>query len=202
MEAFLPFMLQFVQFIQSLHFPVAGRFHLCFAFDQATHNKADNHFYEWLILINHIMKQIFTLALTLTVLATTLSAASPRIEINRKLLTSFSNSFSGASEISWSKSSSYLKASFKQNGQYLFAYYSVDGDLLGVSRNIQSTQLPLNLQSLLRKEYCGTWITELLEFSTKEQTIYMATVENADEKITIKSTSGHAWELVVKAVKP
>lgn len=146
--------------------------------------------------------RIFTLVLVALAFTTSSFASGIKLDVGRKVLTSFSSKFSSASEVTWSRTENYVKASFKMDGQYLYAYYMPAGDLIGVARNIPSTQLPLSLQSNLKDDYQGTWISELFEFSTQDETIYIATIENADEKMTIKSTTGHSWGIASRSKKP
>ena len=81
------------------------------------------------------------------------------------------------------------------------AYFTPDGELMGVIRNILSTQLPLNLQTSLKKEYEGYWITELFEFARPDSNGYYITIQNADEVITLQSTDGSSWSTYSKAKK-
>lgn len=146
--------------------------------------------------------KFFTLVLALLAITASSFANGKTLDISRKVLTSFTSKFSTASEISWSRTENYVKASFKLEGQFLFAYYMNNGELIGVSRNVTSKQLPLKLQASLKEDFQGTWITDLFEFSTSEQTMYVATVENGGEKIVIKSTSGNGWEIKSRVKKP
>ena len=76
---------------------------------------------------------------------------------------SFEKDFSRASEVQWNYSESYAKASFVLDDQLLNAYYTHDGELIAVIRNILSAQLPLNLLLDLKKKYGSMWISELFE---------------------------------------
>ncbi len=65
---------------------------------------------------------------------------------------------------------------------------------MAVTRNIVSSQLPLNLLTSLKKHYSNTWITDLFEFNSDNQDNYYITLENADTKTTLRS-NGDNWEL-------
>jgi hypothetical protein len=94
----------------------------------------------------------------------------------------------------------YTKLTFKMNGMVLFAFYSGDGELLAVTHNIISTQLPLQLLIKLRHDYTGYWISDLFEYDADGSTSYFLTLENADSKVTLKSSDGN-WETYIKSTK-
>jgi hypothetical protein len=83
----------------------------------------------------------------------------------------------------------------------MFAYYNEDGDLMAVVRNILSEQLPINLQTELKKKYNDRWISDLFEMASEGQTSYFVTVENADETITLRSTDFNSWSVYKKVKK-
>ena len=144
-----------------------------------------------------------TIIMTLAITASSLFAmAGEEISgVNKNVLTAFNQEFSGATEVSWSTGADYCRVSFVLNDQYISAFYSKQGELMGVTRNISSLNLPLTLQAKLRKDYSGYWITDLFEMSNNEGTCYYITVENAEKKITLKSDSDMSWLVYLKTAK-
>jgi len=128
-------------------------------------------------------------------------AANDNDNISQSVLNTFQQNFKQAQNISWSKTDKYFTASFKLNDQFLFAFYSETGEYIGVGRNIPSGQLSLNLQTALKKDYSSSWITEVIEFSAKDQTVYYVTVENADQIVTLNSSDGNSWSVLKKLKK-
>lgn len=145
--------------------------------------------------------RIVGLVVLALVMVTTTFAKNIEENVNAKALSTFSQKFSDAKDVSWFKAENYYKATFKMNGQVLTAFITDSGDWMGVSRNLVSYQLPINLQSDLKKEYAQYWITELFEFATNEETFYYATVENGDQKVTLKTTGSAAWTVFKKTKK-
>jgi hypothetical protein len=82
----------------------------------------------------------------------------------------------------------------------MFAYYSGNGELLAITRNIVSSQLPMNLQMTLKSNYSGFWITELFELSGDNDNCYYVSLENADSKVVLRS-NGDNWEVYSSARK-
>ncbi len=62
-----------------------------------------------------------------------------------------------------------------------------------MTRNISSSQLPILLQTTLKKEFTGHWISDLFEIANDEGTSYYVTLENAGIKLVLKSTNNTAW---------
>ena len=113
--------------------------------------------------------------------------------VNQQALNAFQSEFAGASDAVWTVGSSYYKVSFTLSDQKLFAFYNNQGEFLAVARYISSFQLPLHLQTGLKKSYNNYWISDLFEISGNDETGYYVTLENADTKIVLKSTDGKEW---------
>ena len=121
--------------------------------------------------------------------------------INKNVTTSFEKDFQNAREVRWDTKKVFLKATFVLNGQVTFAYYSQNGELMAVTRNILSSQLPINQLMNLNKNYDGYWITDLFELSADNQTSYYITLENADSKLVLKSSGSEGWSVYRKETK-
>ena len=146
------------------------------------------------------MKKIMmVLALALTV--GTSFAYTGEEAINKQALNAFKNEFAGATDAAWTVGNNYYKVIFSLNDQKLFAYYNMQGDFLGVTRNISSLQLPLSLQTSLRRTYNTYWISDLFEVSNNDGTNYYVTLETADTKIILKSADGSDWAVYQKSKK-
>ena len=138
------------------------------------------------------MKQIITFATAL--LLTLSSFARPTDSISEDIRTSFKKNFRTAQVMSTETHTTFTKLTFKMNDVIMFAFYSRTGDLLAVTRNIVSSQLPLNLLMSLKSDYKAYWITELFEFTGNDDSCYYISLENADAKVTLRST-GDSWEV-------
>src|SRR3954468_6718244 len=115
------------------------------------------------------------LALVVLTLATvTTSFANTGDKISAKALTTFTEKFSDVKDVMWSKADLYYKVTFTMNEQVLMAFISEKGEWIGVSRNLLSSQLPINLQASLKKDFNQYWITELFELATDSGTVYYA----------------------------
>jgi hypothetical protein len=144
-------------------------------------------------------KTIFTLALSL--ILGTASFANNEETINQKASESFKKEFAQAKDVSWQKAGEMVKATFTLNERVLFAYYSESGDLIAITRNITTDQLPISLQTSMRKNYSGYWVSDLFEMVSGGQTNYYITLENADQKVVLKSEDFGSWATYRKEKK-
>jgi mRNA deadenylase 3'-5' endonuclease subunit Ccr4 len=116
-------------------------------------------------------------------------------------LKSFESSFGNAQEVDWSVTNNYYKVVFAMNGQYITAFYGNAGNLMGLTRNISSTQLPISLQAELKKEYSEFWISDLFEVANDEGTHYYITIENSETKLVLKGSTDGSWSTFQKSRK-
>jgi len=146
------------------------------------------------------MKKIMMmLALVLTV--GTSFAYTGEEAINKQALNAFKKEFAGATDAAWTVGNNFYKVEFSLNDQKLFAYYNSQGEFLAVTRNISSLQLPLTLQTNLKRYYNNYWISDLFEVSNTDGTRYYVTLETADAKIVLKSADGRDWSIYQKSKK-
>ncbi len=142
-------------------------------------------------------KIILMLAITISSIA----VFAGEVNVDAKVLNSFKQEFKNAQDVKWTTNETFYKASFVYNGQYVYAFYKLDGELMGVTRNISSLDLPMKLQTALRNGYEGYWISELFEISNSDGTKYYITMENADSKIVLKSAGDSNWSIYKKSSK-
>jgi hypothetical protein len=146
--------------------------------------------------ILHVAKKAaVTMAFLLTLSASfAFSGTNGANDINSEIRTSFKKDFRNAQLLSTESHKAFTKLTFKMDGLIMSAFYSGDGELLAVTRNILSTQLPINLMMSLRNDYNSYWITELFEFTGDNDSCYYVSLENADSKVTLRS-NGDQWEV-------
>ena len=114
--------------------------------------------------------------------------------VSQKVLDAFHSSFAAVSQVEWANGSNYYRASFVYNNKHVFAYYDLDGKLMGLTRYLSSNDLPLSLQTSLKNDYSDYWISDLFEAAREDGTTYYITLENADTRIVLKSTGTLEWE--------
>lgn len=121
-------------------------------------------------------------------------------DIRPSVLKSFQSMFSAAKAVEWTATDNLYKARFELNGQVVNAYYNNSGAMLAVTRNITTHQLPLSLQTSLKKEFNSFWVTDLFELNNDEGTTYYATLETAETKVVLYSNNKN-WSVYTKTKK-
>lgn len=142
-------------------------------------------------------KMILTIAIALS----SLFVFAAEQNVNATVLNAFNKEFKGAQQVEWTATEDYYKANFVFNGQHVAAFYSTEGNMLAMTRNISSLDLPLSLQTNLRNDYSSYWISDLFEVSNADGTNYYITMEKADGKVMLKSNSGGKWSSYKKITK-
>jgi hypothetical protein len=120
---------------------------------------------------------------------------------NDVVIASFHKEFRSANVISVETGKEYTKVTFNLNSVVMFAYYSANGELMAVVRNILSTQLPIRLLMDLKQNHADSWITDLFEIDSNGQTVYYATLENSEMKVTLRSDNTSSWTTYHKVNK-
>jgi len=147
------------------------------------------------------MKKLITAVVLSTVLLVNAAFANKTDNVSYKVENAFRQEFTQAKDVTWDKTDNFYRAAFKMNNEVMTAYFTTDGQLMGVIHNMLSTQLPINLQTSLKKEYDGYWISELFEFARPDSNGYFITIQNADQVITLQSSDGSSWSTFSKSKK-
>ena len=138
-------------------------------------------------------KLILSFAIMLTLFSTAF-ANIPEAH-NQNAVASFRKEFKTASEVKWSETTHYFRACFMLNNKIQYAYYDVQGNLVGLVQHVLSTTLPQDLQKQIKKEYAGFWITELFQVNFDDSTNYYIELRNADETIVLTTDGFDQWHL-------
>jgi hypothetical protein len=144
---------------------------------------------------------IKTFAFVAMLLTFSSTFATPTYDSNEAVKVAFHKDFKKAEIMATEVKTTYTKLTFKMNDVVMFAFYSDNGQLLAVTRNITSNQLPIQLLLELKKNYSDYWITDLFELTGDGASNYYITVENTESRITLRSDGSNNWELYEKKVK-
>jgi hypothetical protein len=153
----------------------------------------------FIIKILKMKQRMLTIAFSLVMLLG--SVAGNATGIHDQIINSFKKDFAAAQDAQWEQGKQFTKVTFKLNDQVMMAYYSTEGSLLGVTRNITSSQLPINLLTHIKKNYGAYWITDLFEIAMQNETSYYITLQNGDQTLILKSNAANGWEVYKKEKK-
>jgi len=122
-------------------------------------------------------------------------------DISKTVQAVFNSTFANATNVNWQNNSSYYSASFQLDGRSYNALFSTDAEMIAVSRNILSSELPADLQTLLINHFSTCWISELVKYDIGGETKYYATVENANQKTILERFGGAEWSVLKETAK-
>ena len=145
-------------------------------------------------------KVILMWAMSLTLGLTSVFANNEET-INQRAVSAFKRDFTAAQDVKWESNKDFVKATFTLNQQVMFAYYSPTGELMAVTRNIISSQLPINLLSTLKNNYASYWISDLFEVSSSTDASYYITLQSSEQTLVLKSNGISGWEVFKKEKK-
>lgn len=131
------------------------------------------------------MKKLFFAALLAVTLAGSAFAADVN-KINSVTLNSFKSEFKQASNVTWKTGADYAKATFTLNNRQMEAFYNLEGELIGSSKNISLDELPVNAKRNFVKQFNGYAVKEAIRFEGIEETGYYIWADNEKESIIVK----------------
>ncbi len=136
------------------------------------------------------MKKLMIASLLIAVLGTSAFAADAD-KVSAKVTSSFEAAFYGAKNVRWTLQPAYIRATFELNDETIEAFYTADGEAIGVSRKMEFKKLPLNAISRIKKEYATYTAKEVIEFDRDgERTFYVSLVDGDKTQILEVSLYG------------
>ena len=148
------------------------------------------------------MKKLMAILTASAMLISSFAFAIDSDKVNARIQAAFSDDFSGATDVTWEKGRDCYLATFTFNSIQVNAAYNEDGELLGTSREMQSSQLPLPISLALGKKYEGYSVSErTLELTFEGVTNYYLAVENSRQLLKLKCSINGNIEVASKIKK-
>jgi len=138
------------------------------------------------------MKKKFLVLTTALVMAFSATFANDNSSVPASIVTELHQKFADANDVQWQTTANYYEATFTINGHQLKAFYSFDGELIGMSRQISVDQLPMALNADVKDKSATNKITDLFELLTDRGTEYYIKYQGEKGTKTYKST-GDYW---------
>lgn len=137
------------------------------------------------------MKKLRTVfAAAALLLATSAFATSGPEKVSPTVKAAFEKSFNGVVNVNWQKSEGFYFANFELNSKEVSVAYNEQGELLGISRVIETTQLPLNVSLAISSKYQNYTVAKTTtELTYDGQTSYYVLAENSKQILKLKCTS-------------
>lgn len=107
----------------------------------------------------------------------------------------FTSDFSDAKNVSWSITPNVQKATFTQDGVKMTAFYSLQGDYMGVTQNVDYAALSDKAKAIIADKYKDYSVKEVVKLETTnpdanfEETNYFVDLKNGADEILVRVTS-------------
>ncbi len=139
------------------------------------------------------MKKIFILALTLTVIGSSVFATPAYSSV--KANNHFMNAFKKAKNITWEVNEKYEKESFVLNNESIEVFYELEGDLIGKSKKMAFDKLPKNaIETITTKfQFPDYQLKDCIAFeNANEETNYYISFQTKNKTMVVEiSTKGN-----------
>jgi len=110
-----------------------------------------------------------------------------------RVVNALSENFNGIKQASWAKVSDLYKAEFIFGETVVSAFFNENGDLVATGRDVATTQLPIDLQIALTKNYKDYSVTKSFEVDMQGEVTYYLMLDSSTKKLQLQSTS-FGWE--------
>ncbi|MBC7423500.1 MAG: hypothetical protein H7334_08625 [Ferruginibacter sp.] len=134
------------------------------------------------------MKKLMTVLTALVLLVSASAfATTDSPTVTEKVKVAFEKDFKKASGVSWTKKSEYYFAWFTINNVTVSAAYNEEGELVCTSRDVEMSQLPLNVSLVLSQKYAGYTLPQnATELNYEGETHYYVTISNEKQALKLK----------------
>lgn len=137
-----------------------------------------------------VMKKLATILTAAVFLISASAFSTDSDKVNAKIKSAFLEDFSGAQAINWQKTNDFYFATFMLNNKEINAAYNEDGDLIGTSRFVEASMLPLSVSLAISKKYEGYSLSDkALELTYDGETRYYLTIRNETQALKLKCLS-------------
>ncbi len=136
------------------------------------------------------MKKLTVVFAVLAVFAGTSAFANKGEDVSKAVQNAFQKSFSNAENVTWQVTEDFYFASFTLNGKTVDAAYNENGELLGIARKMQLSDIPLNVSQSIKSAYAGYEISNsVTEMVLEGEPFYYATVAGQTKILKLKCLS-------------
>lgn len=134
------------------------------------------------------LKTVFAAALML--FATSAFAINGPEKVTATVKAAFEKNFSGAEKVNWEKSEEFYFASFQLNSKEVTVAYHENSELVGMSTEISTAQMPLNVSLAISSKFKDYKLAETTtELTYDGQTTYYVFAENSKRILKLKCNS-------------
>jgi hypothetical protein len=129
-------------------------------------------------------KLFFAVLVSLTVVSS--AFAKDTKKVSAVAASNFKAEFVKATDVNWTTTDQYIKASFVMDNEKREVYYNPSGEKIASSRTISIDELPVKAKRSLAKSFSNYTIKEAIEFEGTEDSGYFVSLEDEKESLVLK----------------
>ena len=149
------------------------------------------------------MKKLTTILAAVALIISSSAFASSGVNVTEKVNTAFQTSFTGASNVSWTKSDQFYFAHFMLNNDEVSVAYNEDGELLGTSHIIDKSALPQAITYSLKDQYGDFAVNaSVTKIELADKVTYFITLSNKTNSLRVKSSEEGVLAVEKKTKNP
>jgi hypothetical protein len=142
------------------------------------------------------MKRIFvTIAITALFSANIFAANSvAKTEdgtagVSYTVINKFNTDFVRAQNVNWKVNSNFQKATFTLDGEKMSAFYSLQGEYMGLTQNVQFKALPTKAKKEIGQKYEGYFVQEVIKLDADDDTtVYFVDLKKDNDEFLVRVT--------------
>jgi hypothetical protein len=142
------------------------------------------------------MKRIFvTIAITALFSANIFAANSVAITedgtagVSYTVINKFNTDFVRAQNVNWKVNSNFQKATFTLDGEKMSAFYSLQGEYMGLTQNVQFKALPTKAKKEIGQKYEGYFVQEVIKLDADDDTtVYFVDLKKDNDEFLVRVT--------------
>lgn len=146
-------------------------------------------------------KLLVTVAVAVMVGITSFAADNKKV--NQRVLAAFEKEFTTATNVSWEmlKNEDIAHASFLYANEVMDAYFSTEGELIAVGRNLSQDRLPLLVSKTLKTQYGKYELKSASEYMGTDATSYIVTLDSEKQTVVVRIYNNGSSEIIKKTKK-
>ena len=148
------------------------------------------------------MKKLFA-TVAVAVLVSLTSFAADIVKVSARVQAAFQKEFATATNVSWEvlKNEDIYHASFIYGSEVMEAYYSGDGDMIAIARQVSPERLPLLVSKAVKENFGKYSVKSASEYMSADNTSYIVTLENEKSTVIARIYNSGLAEVLKKSKK-
>lgn len=130
------------------------------------------------------MKKLFVSGLL--IIAVTVSSFAAGNEVSNAARNNFSSQFKHISDVQWTASENYTKATFVLDNVRTEALYDESGEFIGTNQAVVLEELQVNAKRSFAKKYSGYTVKEAVRFEGSKESAYYIAAESEKGAVVLK----------------